>query len=265
MTIDVKEVGTLSEFVSIISEEHKRLNRTFWFRGQSKEYNPITKNGYKLVPSIFRDKYSPDPLYYESIFLNSFKARAITNIETIPRTDLEWMFLMQHYDLPTRLLDWSEQAMIALLFAVNNHSEALNQDAIVWVLDPLKLNENHPLNDKKLKIVIPNIIDDNEPFKQINKDYMGQGGMPVNFPIAILPPHNNRRIIAQKGVFTLFPGNVFTPLEEIKDCELFLWKIKIKCRSVGQIKTELKGIGINEVSLFPELDKIALGIINTIP
>jgi hypothetical protein len=57
-----------------------------------------------------------------------------------PQNSWEWYFLMQHSGAPTRLLDWTEGALIALYFAVRNKLDAT--DAAVWVLDPWSLNEH---------------------------------------------------------------------------------------------------------------------------
>lgn len=46
-----------------------------------------------------------------------------------------WLFLMQHYGLPTRLLDWSESLLTASFFAVFNHREH-EHSGCVWVLNP---------------------------------------------------------------------------------------------------------------------------------
>jgi hypothetical protein len=50
----------------------------------------------------------------------------------------EWTsyFLMQQHGVPTRILDWSDGALIALHFAVNHKPFVPKSDSIVYVLDP---------------------------------------------------------------------------------------------------------------------------------
>jgi hypothetical protein len=61
---------------------------------------------------------------------------------------------MQHYGLPTRLLDWSRSPLVALYFAVSDNNES-KTDACIWILTPSKLNEVEKLEK-------PTIIDGNK-------------------------------------------------------------------------------------------------------
>ncbi|WP_350340486.1 FRG domain-containing protein [Paenibacillus hexagrammi] len=51
--------------------------------------------------------------------------------------------MMQHYGVPTRLLDWSREALVALLFALGVPTSDIEKtsDKVVWVLDPVTLNK----------------------------------------------------------------------------------------------------------------------------
>jgi hypothetical protein len=66
-----------------------------------------------------------------------FRARASGYHDVVPtreHTD-QWLFLARHAGLPTRLLDWSESALIALYFALKE------DNPVIWMLNPLELNQ----------------------------------------------------------------------------------------------------------------------------
>lgn len=261
--MDGRVIKTLEKYICEIKKINKmsvNKNMKLWFRGHS------MNNSYKLMPSLYRNPYLGKSAYYETVFLNTFKARSLPYLNKIPNGEAEWMFLMQHYRMPTRLLDWSEDAFVALLFALKDHDENKSENAVVWVLNPYELNKRYSWsNNKLLENVIPNITDEKEPFRQIYKAYSdiaGEGlGVSLKYPIAILPERSNKRIIAQRGVFTLFPPIEKKELEETVGCEAFLNKIEIENDKVREIKKNLNLIGISEVSLFPELDTITKAIL----
>lgn len=260
--MEERSIKSLDEYIKGVKWINKLANNKsskLWFRGHS------MNETYKLQPSLYRDSYSTNAQDNEVIFSNIFKARAIPYLKDVPTSEQEWMFLMQHYCMPTRLLDWSEDAFVALLFALKDHDESKGEDAVVWVLNPYNLNREYIWADNILEKVIPNITDDKEPFKQIWKTYSdwkdnGTGKL-LKYPIAILPPKGNERLIAQKGVFTLFQPTIQNSLETTEKASEFLSKIIVQKDKVKSIKEELYALGISEVSLFPELDYIAKDIL----
>jgi len=85
---------------------------------------------FQLLPSIARS-ISGIPLNpeLEILFLSKFKSLATPYVESLPNgveSYWSWLFQMQHYGVPTRLLDWSRDALVALYFATNPEDVALN-------------------------------------------------------------------------------------------------------------------------------------------
>lgn len=70
----------------------------------------------------------------EMKIMMEFKRLSMPVLDTKPETDWEWLFLAQHYGLPTRLLDWSTNPLVALYFAVENHDD---KDGVVNYLSHL--------------------------------------------------------------------------------------------------------------------------------
>ncbi len=78
-------------------------------------------------------------------------ARNYDKLDPVPNSVIEWQQVMQHYFTKTRLMDWSESAEIAVAFALESYLNPLadeelkkrrmNASPVVWILEPLKLND----------------------------------------------------------------------------------------------------------------------------
>src|ERR1700679_3623933 len=96
-----------------------------WFRGHADA-------GWKLTPKLYRPEFDGAD---ENEIRHEFQSRALQLIQgRLPADKWEWYFLMQHYGVPTRLLDWTENVLIAAYFAVAENDG--KTDAAIWVLDP---------------------------------------------------------------------------------------------------------------------------------
>jgi hypothetical protein len=127
----------------------------------------------------------------------------------LKRRDSEWetLFEMQHYGIPTRLLDWTETFGVALFFATNyNLSRHRGKDAAIYVLDPLNLNKLSGIGE------ILRIPQDESKFGY-TKIYWEHTPFAASGPIAIEPIFINDRMLAQRGMFTVHHDRI-EPIED---------------------------------------------------
>ncbi len=240
--INALEVTTLAQFI----EEIEKIYKTrMWFRGHSKV-------SYQLAPTIYRGTLKAE---YERNFHTQFRSRALPYLKNKPKDDYwEWLFLMQHHGIPTRLLDWSNSALVALAFAIlfNN---SFDEDAVAWCLNPKILNDCTRVNLDKFDI-IPDISTN----VNAQSSYKLDAAAIPDYPIAITGPLNSERIVAQKGTFTLFPNTSSFNLEDKQEAHTFLTRLIIKKENIESMKRQLLYLGITESSIYPDLNNLAIEI-----
>lgn len=241
---DITSIQDLLTQLDLLTANHGFSK--IWFRG-------VADSAYGLEPSIFRRDVNPA---IEKDLYNKFKVRALPFLQTIPNDYWEWLFYMQHFGVPTRLLDWSESALISLAFAVIFREEKHNgKDAVIWCIEPTKLNRDYVKGFKPTEL-IPNITD---PSVQGVQKY-SDPDIPIDYPVAIYGPQNHDRIVAQKGVFTLFPFKDRFKIEDLETSHNFLAKLTIRSADIDRIKAQLITLGITETLVYPGLDYLAAEI-----
>jgi hypothetical protein len=217
-----------------------------WFRGQSDA-------SWHLIPKIYRPECNP---HYEREMFRDFKLRSSAFLTRIPSLDIEWLFIMQHYGMPTRLLDWTESHLHALYFAVVNARDS--NDACVWILDPWSLNQytigmiTIPSSSVKLfnDYVLP--LDSNPLVRWVKGP----------LPIAVRPLQNTPRIVAQKGTFTIF-GRDKQSLDELatktkrNNAKIRLKRLLVNGSDKHKILKQLILSGVTQSVLFPDLDGLS--------
>lgn len=248
--------NSVQQYLSIIDANFRRICGSgpceLWYRGQ-----PQAR--FDLTPRIARDPLNPE---LEIVYLSKFKSMAIPEVQDIPSFPIpngpaaywHWLFLMQHYGVPTRLMDWSRDALVALFFAVHQPDNDIGNDAAVWVLNPVRLNEAFSFYSFVNPGYIPNVDE-----KIVNL-YFGPNAEILNNdkPAAVIGPLNSPRILAQRGTFTVFPHQrEITALNLLPDASNYLLKICISAASINNIIEQLNRYGITRFALFPDLCNIA--------
>ena len=258
-TLTPKEVNSLSEYMELIEQQ----TQARWYRGTG-------DTSYELKPSLYRHPTLSNASEFfkeEYKILKRFRQRSVPYVNSSLRQDddLSNLFFMQHFGVPTRLLDWTENPYIGLYFALTgasyekaNGNPVYTSDVAVWILDPVKWNEKASPYDPPPGIVSPpddKILNGYQPRKE------GAEGHPE--PIALYGIHNSQRIVAQKGVFVLF-GTRTEPMERAykdndypQDC---LLKVEIKKDRVSEMLDSLTRIGTTDSVVYPDLSGLALEI-----
>lgn len=241
-------VNSIDEYIGKIRELRKD-NATLWFRGHS-------DSDYKLMPSLYRTPYAKSD---ERQFMGKFKSKAIRFVHESMSDDrdasfFQWLFVMQHYGTPTRLLDWSQNALTALAFATQyRNDKSIGKSADVWCLNPIKLNEQIRYAEYDTD-PIPNICE----VTTLQRMYCTGARKPKNpMPVAIAGIHSTDRIIAQNGTFCLFPDTDPFAMEDLPDANNYLYRIILNSACIEEMSQDLYYIGISETTLFPELESIS--------
>jgi hypothetical protein len=222
-----------------------------WFRGQSEADWPLLPGMYRLLP------LKRDVRILEDEIRQEFTVRAPSLGPERPENSWESYFLMQHSGAPTRLLDWTESALIGLYFAVKSKKPNDKVDAAVWILEPWKLNE-FVLEVKE--VIAPGAhsgmaASDEDRYRPWLPDrYSNSGMLKKELPVAIYPTHFSRRISSQRSCFTIHGSDV-DGFRNIPDkFNPYLIKVVIPGEDAYSIGTALSVAGVDELTIFPDLD-----------
>lgn len=243
---------TLGEFISIVSDFRKGRSKV-WLRG-------VSNSSYSQIPSLLRKSVTNRGALgeLEKQMMTRFKDRSLPYIQSRPMDEWGWLFLMQHYGVPTRLLDWSENPFVALFFAVKYADRFQNgkykKDVVVWMVDPDEWN-NQTLEFQGYKGGILNVDDDQlRPFRPpADFDSIPQ------YCLAIYGAYNSSRIVAQRGSFFIFGAPSYSMegvynKSKLRDC---FEKVVLDKDFIGDVCDELLSSGITESVIFPDLEGLA--------
>jgi len=227
-----------------------------WYRGQKRAE-------WGLVPGLYRLRSTFKEILDDQIedeIREDFIVRApiFSDYRPAGDDDWEWYFLMQHYGAPTRLLDWTQGALLALYFAVKDNPG--HYDAAVWALDPYALNER-VLN--RYEVIPPSAQGVSKKDRDSVKPWLPtrfRQTLKRNRPIAVFPTHVARRISTQRSCFTIHGSDYLGLLRLLGLKRPILRKLIIPSFRVGSIKRELIDSGIDEATIFPDLGGLAKAV-----
>lgn len=255
---------SFKQYVALVERLQSRTTNSLWFRG-------CGKRNQGLIPSLYRHKIERKKQEIEGMerrLMTRFRQRSIPFVERSLNEDWDTLFFMQHYGIPTRLLDWTENPFIAFYFAVMSgrftvrHKKGgdgpiltFASDSTVWILDPVSWT-NHALKQQSYTggVLTPGDTALN-PYKPLTRfDDMNTQ------PVALYGAHNSPRIVAQRGVFTIF-GQSTMPMEKVYEKDHFprrsLSRVILSKEALPGMRMSILSHGITESVVFPDLEGLA--------
>jgi FRG domain len=232
-------VSQLTGITSKWTQSHSPREIRPWFRGM-----PLIT--FSLEPSLLR--YRPNQLRIaEHNFRHEFRLLGSRLFDQPLVGALDCMTVMQHHGMPTRLLDWTENAFAALYFSVRQSEYfGVENDAVVWMLDPVRLCEIQ-LGSATIPFADDRVLE-----------------LEDRQPLPLYPAHRSIRVTAQRAAFTVHP---FGPqhalfslaLKEVAEGRRsFLYGLQIRGDKRALIRDGMiRAFGSGDFTFFPDLDGLA--------
>lgn len=233
-------VKTVESYIKRIKQIHKNYScSNIVYRGEIEDYKENS-----CRPNVFRESAFYQNKHYEKNILDEMTALNINNGNNY----LFKAINAQHGGFPSRLLDITFNALVALHFAINPHytktwpekiKECDQKDGVVYVFF---FDEMYCATSD----IIQNCY--NALIKRDDNYFIDSYIFSQNYKL-IDHIKLNDRIIAQNGGFILFPGNEFHPIPD-----WMFKKIIIPAGSKADIRLELKELfGIDNGTMYPEV------------
>lgn len=275
--VEIHSIRSISEFCDETEQLTKNAH-TYFYRGHA-------NLSYQLIPSIMRKKQW---IEYENDMYNELRIECSNDFVRCS-THLDYLVEMQHYGMPTRLLDVTKNPLVALYFACESEMDSTGE---VILFDTAKYNIKYPGSDvvtilsslpllscsekQRMLEMINNGMTDKEFNEQavallheiklekpafrdeIKKEDIGRA-------VFVLSEKKNNRIIKQDGAFIVCglydeKQNPINNYRYKKNGKIQVFTIVPKFKI--EILRQLNKFSINKATLFPEIEDVATYIKN---
>jgi FRG domain len=271
------KIGALSTFLQQLDKLGTRGKPLRYFRGHS-------KHSFQLKPSIYRNSgWIAD----EANMLKELILRCPNDFTGGPTT-FQCLVKMQHYGLPTRLLDITSNPLVALYFACESHEQE-DEDGEVLVfgydVEAVKYFDSDTVSvianvsRRPRDFTVPD-VDPSEPEKAIEQFNSHDSiqlllhdignDKPQFLPkirredlervVCVKPILDNPRIIRQEGAFLLFGCRGIKTEPASLETSAIVARLTINIEEKQSLRDQLHTLGITRATMYPEIEHVATHI-----
>lgn len=252
-----QRIETVGELIYSLN----KLPNHFAFRGHA-------DSAWKLESTLERavgDRWSADlATKIEEYSLNAFRSKyhIYNQNEHVPRSKLSWLSVMQHYGVPTRLLDFTESPYVALYFALESYSPLSGSDLAIYAIDYTAIM------DKSLEFIKrkdQKFIETRETVHSHRDSVFDDVVDRFSYDILWItePLEVNARMDRQSGTF-LLSGNREKTIESLLNSSIYdgcqVVKFTINSKLYEPVYALLRKMSINAKSIYGDLAGLAKAI-----
>jgi hypothetical protein len=201
---------------------------------------------------------------FETHSLDTFKSKyhIYSGLEHIPKSKLSWLSVMQHYGVPTRLIDFTTSPYIALYFALETYDPLSQKDFSIFAIDYTAIME---ASVQYIRKADTKFLETRSTVQRMQDAVFDDVVDRYSYDIAWVtePMELNARIDRQAGTF-LVAGNLEKTIESIVNLPLYesakLLKIRIPASLYEGVYVTLRKMSINSKSIYGDLAGLAKSI-----
>lgn len=272
-------IKSLSECIALVNQLYDKLKVNSFYEEERLFFRGQKSKEYFLLPSIARttrkSQQSEHFIMQEHKMVNEFIRRKPNDFAGLD--EFNTLAKMQHYGLPTRLLDITSNALVALFFACERTIENREfQDGEVFFFkkSDTEVHSSYSVHVALLSSFYRSQTNNYIATKNFDVDerletLLGERKEDVlqdemKEYILTVPKYHDEREIRQSAGFILYPNIVergfITPhIRDIKDevIKKMRFRIIIDAKSKDRIQKELSRVGITKEFLFPDMQNLA--------
>ena len=289
-------ISNIAEYIKTVCELNDSVRKVTYIRDFVLLFRGQANKDFELIPSLGRNRRfaTQCTIFNEERNLIEMAKFRLPDVFRADLTPVELLALLQHHGIPTRLLDVTENALVALYFACCSAPDK-DAEVIVFKSDNNDV-ANYPITNAiadsyrftgstwtRLSLFYSNVK--TQPYfleQQHRMDIIHQNDDEGGQWIAecckklffLYAPVRSMRQQAQHGRYILFPNDI----ERIHDTDCFAWRIKaipkehedISARIIvpatikQQLLQDLSILGITESFLFCDsVDTVCKGIVDS--